>query len=206
MLLRGPLFGSQQETPRKQGEYMKCQDFSDKIVTIDGRQRLDEQIKEWKVSLADLRRKSPDRDARGAGNTGGGLKMQDEATRQHNIVRGHIDRLTCLRNRAKIAPMPTSRDTLRIGATGVFVYHTTAGGTSRNVRKTYEIVGFEEGDCDSVPRKISYETPLARAFLGATIGTRELVFQDGKIRTLTLAAIQLPQQAEDAGAERASAA
>lgn len=198
MLLPGPLFLASTELSQQQGEIMQCQDFSSKTITQQGRGRLDAQIAEWRQSLADMRGKSSDRDARGAGNTGSGSKMQDEATRQHNIVRGHIDRLTRLRNHAQIAPVPKSRKTLRIGTIGVFLYQTKVGGKSCDVRKTYEIVGFEEGDCDSVPRKISYETPLAIAFLGAEVGTQELVHQDGKIRTVTMTAIRLPKQAAKA--------
>ncbi len=165
---------------------MQCQCFKDKFVTAAGQHRLDRQIADWTKRLKRLQSESSDRQARDSGSTGGGMRMQDAATCENESNRRLIDRLTLIRKQAQLVPVPTERTRLRIGLAGVFQYWTRSKGKSRRVQRVVEIAGYEDSDCDSVPRRVSYELPFAIAFLGAAPGTKELVQLDGKVRQVTL--------------------
>lgn len=171
---------------------MQCQGFRNKYITEAGQGRLDEQIADWAKRLKRLQSESSDRQARDPGSTGGGMRMQDAATCENESNRRLIDRLTLIRRQAQLVPIPNVLTHLRIGLSGVFEYRARVNGKPRRVQRLVEIAGYEDSDCDSVPRRVSYELPFAVAFLGATPGTSELVFLDGKVRQVTLLRILKP--------------
>jgi transcription elongation GreA/GreB family factor len=171
---------------------MQCLSFRDKFVTESGQHRLDQQIADWTKRLKRLQSESSDRQARDSGSTGGGMRMQDAATCEHESNRRLIDRLTLIRKQAQLVPVPIVLTHLRIGLPGVFEYRARVHGKPRRVQRIVEIAGYEDSDCDSVPRRVSYELPFAIAFLGATPGTKELVQLDGKVRQVKLLRILKP--------------
>lgn len=165
-----------------------------KLITPEGLANLNALIESLERELSESRTASSDRGARSVG-TCNGCSVTDDVTRQHELLRARIDGLNMLRRAStKIDSVPSDKVELGIGHVATFKYWTLEPGRrSKENRVQMQIVGLHEEDPLSVPPRISYQTPLAQAFLEMRVGTVEdQVLIAGARRTVTLTAIRFP--------------
>lgn len=170
---------------------MRCEEKVEDVLTVQGLSRLDAEITEWETTLSASQRKAADRDARGCGSING-MTLQDDVSRQHEIYRGHINRLKHYRRRTKKIPEPTECKVLGIGTVGTFLYSTLSPerhGIEHRIQ--LHIVGRNEHDCSALPKQLLYDDEVAQQFLNEPVGYSSEVFFDGKVRTVRLTAIRL---------------
>ncbi|MEK7100494.1 MAG: hypothetical protein AAB921_00145 [Patescibacteria group bacterium] len=161
-----------------------------KFITTRGRIELDRQIEEWKAKLAESLKVNGSRATRGCDSSSNGHPGTDSVAADHENMRRIITDLTLLRSQATRAEPPASREVLRVDMVATLMYKTE--GSSRNgreVRSQIHVVGFNESDCDSVPRKVCYEAALVRPFLGREVGAQAHVYIEGKVRLVTMTGI-----------------
>lgn len=170
--------------------------YTGTLITIEGRATLDREIKELCQRAAALKQTNPNwADAVNVQSVGIGViptTIDLDLGNLESRIRDKIAR----RDQAHTVPNTTLRDQLRITNVCSLMYQTRAGRTYMyDVRRFYKIVGFGEGDCDSKPRRIAYDSELAEVFLGQSVGFNAWVKMDGRIRKVTLSAIYLETDA-----------
>jgi len=165
--------------------------FSGVIISAEGKTAREAEQQDRNRKLRRFLHDST-RDGHSTGSTNG-IACPDEGTRQRELMEAGIQRLQAILAQAQVAPAPTSRKILAIGHYATFTWlrrNPTRDGSDR-VRETYQIVGFEEGDCSTVPPKLSYQTDIPKAFLGGSVGDQETIYRNGKPILMTLTSIRL---------------
>ncbi|MBU1292827.1 hypothetical protein KJ819_02030 [Patescibacteria group bacterium] len=120
--------------------------------------------------------------------------MAGESARQDGLYLERIERIQHILSAAQDAPVPRGRETVQIGHLITLTYALWENNTSRRVREMYEIVGFEEGDCNTTPMRLCYQADLAKHFLGEQKGHKVLVRIAGQARMVTLTNIKRAKQ------------
>lgn len=173
---------------------MQCLDYKKPLITKVGRDLILGKIAELNAQYEQSISANADRAARSAGCCNG-QQLQDDVTRQHNMLRTRIEVCCQTLERARLIPeLPTSRRQLGIGHVGTYRFWTLGPGRkSKEHRIQMQIVGLYEEDPQSTPIRISYRSELAQAFLDMPVGAcEEGVLIMGAKRTVTLTAIRYP--------------
>lgn len=173
---------------------MRCvPNYSRAVITIEGLAKLRLEIKNLEGRVAKLMQDSGDWSARSNTSFAGGCQIPSCIDEEMQSLQNQINQKMALSLQATLAPDATSRERAAINTVIVLMYNTRQGKAHTYKRYCpHHIVGFEEGDCDSFPRRISYESGLARMFIGKRKGFKTMCRLDGKMRTVTLTAIHLP--------------
>ncbi|HRH55606.1 MAG TPA: hypothetical protein PK609_01945 [Candidatus Paceibacterota bacterium] len=162
------------------------------VITERGKNSFEAEQQKLKKNLLKDRKGRPDANARSAGSTGCGMRMQGENAREDDLNLERISVIQQILCTAQVAPEPENRSVVRIGHVITLMYREGSGKRKR-VRKTYEIVGYQEGDCDTNPPRLSYLAELARQFMGQEIGHQAYVRMAGRLRFVTLTNIRKPK-------------
>lgn len=175
---------------------MQCLNYRSSLITAHGRLLLRQKIADLSTQYDESIRVHKDRDARSTGCCNG-CTMEDDVSRQHNVLRARIDGLRRTLEVARLVPEPNSCTMLGIGNVGTFMYKMKESArTWKECRVQMQIVGLHEEDPLSTPIRISYQSPLAQAFLEMHVGASEDdIFIAGRKRLVTLTAIRLPTDA-----------
>jgi hypothetical protein len=174
---------------------MGLKSYSGAIITKDGKQRLAAEIHELEEKLRKSRQDNGDRNARRCGETGNGMPARDEVTRQHDTIRYRLEDRTRFYEQATVAEEPFQRDTLEIGC----IARLRRRSNGRWLYIHVHVVGLGETECDSTPRKLSYDAPLIAPFYAQRQGYEEEVTIGKVTRTYRLVGIYLPFDKEVRG-------
>lgn len=172
---------------------MPLQSYRGALITREGLRALDDKILRHSNNLRDSIATNGDRNARGTGCSAA-RNMVDEVTRQHNTTRTLLEDVRRLRDEATVVDDPVSCEVLGIGHMGHFSFHTITedGSITATEKKLIHVVGFNEGDCDSIPQRLSYQAPLVASFVGRAVGWSEEVKLRGVDYEMVLDEIKLP--------------
>ncbi len=171
---------------------MRLKSYVGAIITKEGKQRLAAEILELEGKLKKSRNDNGDRNARRSGDTGNGMPARDEVSRQHDNIRYRLEDRTLFYEQATVAEEPFRRDTLEIGCVGRLRRRSNGLWLYTHVH----VVGLGETECDSTPRKLSYDAPLIAPFHTQRQGYEEEVTIGKVTRTYRLIAIYLPSDKE----------
>lgn len=161
------------------------------LITERGKSDLQKELDSLKKKFRKARKDRPTRDARSAGSTCGGMPIPGENAREDDLQFQRISKIQQLLSQATIVPRPSNRDEVGIGHEISLTYRE---GRYRRIRHVHEIVGFEEGTCDTNPPRLSYLSDMAKAFIGQEIGYQHELWIAGKHRIVTLSNIRMPKQ------------
>lgn len=172
---------------------MTLQSYVGARITREGRQALESTILQQSGQLRESSRVNGDRNARGCGCSTNAT-MADDVTRQHNTKRTLLRGLKQLKDEATVVDTPTSCEVLGIDLVGVFRLNAlnADGSVSHTEPRVIHVVGYNEGDCEAVPQRLSYLAPLVAPFMGQRVGWSEDVTLRGVEYEMVLDEITFP--------------
>ena len=135
-------------------------------LTADGLRKLEDRLK----FLQDVRRPEVAERLRQALEEGGDLSENaeyEDAKNEQAFVEGEIIRLETILSSAQVIEETGKRDVVSLGA------HVTVVEEGESDKEVYHIVGSAEAD--PAEGKISAESPLGKALLGAKVGQKVVV-------------------------------
>jgi transcription elongation GreA/GreB family factor len=186
---------------------MNLQSYKGARITPEGKAMYEARRTHLEQKLRRSITENADRGPRKCGETGNGVTAEDDVTRQHKSLRDQILDITILLRDARLVLPATSCKVAAVGTVITLLHYEhdeKDGGKTRDVRQQLLIVGYGEGDCDSVPRRVSYNSPLVAPFIGQSVGFQEeILLENGgavqgkkaKSRVHRLTAIRLPVNA-----------
>ncbi len=150
-------------------------------LTPEGLKNLEARLKE----LREVRRYEVAERLRQALEEGGDLSENaeyEDAKNEQAFVEGEILRLETILSSAQIIQETNKKkDSVVLGA------HVTVQEVGESTKEVYHLVGSAEADPDN--GKISVESPLGKALLGAKVGEKVVVHAPGGEITFTIKAI-----------------
>ncbi len=171
---------------------MQCLNYRDLLITEQGRRDLEEELAAHRKLLRTRVASCPTIDARECGKSSG-HRIPD--TNDQEIASGNsrISKVSRILKEATIVPLPKQNDLLQIGLVAVLEHDPYGHSNESRVQQRLHVVGFEEGNCDSVPRKVSYDAPIICQFVGQEIGTTALIRIGNAMCEATLVSIEFPE-------------
>lgn len=158
------------------------------LFTPGGLSRLDQRIRAARAAYQEVVDDNPA--ALEAGDNSGwhdNFAFEENQRQMHQFARRVRD-LELLRQRARLAPLLASSDRVRVGTTVRFQFE------DEDHARACWIAGYNDGDPER--GRVSYNSPLGRALLGAEAGeTREVLLTERR-RVIQVLEVGLPVASE----------
>lgn len=158
------------------------------LFTPGGLSRLDQRIRAARAAYQEVVDDNPA--ALEAGDNSGwhdNFAFEENQRQMHQFARRVRD-LELLRQRARLAPLLASSDRVRVGTTVHFQFE------DEDHARACWIAGYNDGDPER--GRVSYNSPLGRALLGAEAGeTREVLLTERR-RVIQVLEVGLPVASE----------